>query len=104
MSNASERARILLFQCEMERGGSPLVRIPPRGRGFFKTSGSTDPMWSLEEHGVEASIAITWDQQKAMNVAGPFFYAVACYLTGIVDAEAKNQLQRGVAWNEAVEI
>jgi hypothetical protein len=63
------------------------VRIPPRGRGFFKTSGSTDPMWSLEEHGVEASIAITWDQQKAMNVAGPFFYAVACYLTSIVDAE-----------------
>jgi hypothetical protein len=25
------------------------VSIPPCGRGIFKASGSTDPMWSLEE-------------------------------------------------------
>jgi len=42
----SPRVRVLV-QPEMESGRSPLASIPPFGRGFFKASGSTDPIWSL---------------------------------------------------------
>jgi hypothetical protein len=45
----------VLIQPEMERGRSPLVsNLGPPG-GDFQASGSTDPMWFIEERRAEAS-------------------------------------------------
>jgi hypothetical protein len=46
----------VLVQPEMERGRSPLVRIPPFRAGIFKASGSTDPMriWKPRKEQVPA--------------------------------------------------